>query len=272
METFCPGNSSNTVIYARSDQTSKWLLLVTPARIAYVGLLGMAGTRLLGATNIYTSLESPFELWRPGKPPTVTCVAIVPAYEPHRIVTPDRNIAEVLIESESVAPDVVIQELTGSPSSLEQIGNRILDSFKDLQNGKDTVRQIDLDEHFLGRSFEGRKLDPRIRSFIQKICSDPTVKHDMEQHLQDVGLSLSRFSHLFYDQMGTTLRMFRAWKRARSVMNAFKFSSNLLDAALNAGYADSTHFSHALRKFYGLSPRTGCGSACCCSFLALSGI
>jgi AraC-like DNA-binding protein len=30
---------------------------------------------------------------------------------------------------------------------------------------------------------------------------------------------------------------------------------NLLDVALNAGYADSTHFSHSIRQFYGYTPR-----------------
>ena len=65
----------------------------------------------------------------------------------------------------------------------------------------------------------------------------------------------SRFTHLFCEQIGTTLRRYRAWKRARGVMHFVHDTSNLLETALNTGYADSTHFSHSLRQFYGLPPR-----------------
>lgn len=33
-------------------------------------------------------------------------------------------------------------------------------------------------------------------------------------------------------------------------------SSNLTDIALDAGYPDSTHFSHSIRQVYGLTPKS----------------
>lgn len=181
--------------------------------------------------------------------------SIVPAYVPHRIETADRNIAEVLIESESVEPDAVIERLAGSRCKAERTANRVLEGFRRAQDRPAAEGSLDLDALFFDSPLPQRKLDPRIATAIERINKNPAEKHPAESLADQTGLSFSRFTHLFCEQTGTTLRSFRAWKRARGVMHFFKSSHNLLDAALNMGYADSTHFSHALRQFYGLSPR-----------------
>jgi methylphosphotriester-DNA--protein-cysteine methyltransferase len=69
------------------------------------------------------------------------------------------------------------------------------------------------------------------------------------------GLSFSRFVHLFKEQIGMTFRAFCAWKRARAVLPYVTSTCNLTDLALQVGYPDSTHFSHSIRRIYGLRPR-----------------
>ena len=236
-------------------QLNKWQLFVTPSRIAYVGLLGSPGTRILGATTLYLSLGNPFRMWQRGSEFREATFSIVPAYIPHRIETSDRNIAEVLIESESVESDTVISQLASTRSHAEQTAHRVLEGFRHAQKMHAMDGGLDLDALFFDSALRPRRLDPRIAAVIERINKSPEEKHSAESLADQSGLSFSRFTHLFCEQTGTALRSFRAWKRARGVMHFLKKSNNLLDAALNMGYADSTHFSHALRRFYGLSPR-----------------
>ena len=49
-------------------------------------------------------------------------------------------------------------------------------------------------------------------------------------------------------------RTFRAWKRGRDVLRHVNVQRNLAHFALDAGYPDSTHFSHSVRRIYGLQP------------------
>lgn len=237
------------------NRQGRWQLFVTPDRIAYVGLLGRPGTRTMGATTFYVALENPFRIWQEGAGTSETMFAIVPAYVPHHIATRDRNFAEVLVESESVEPEAIIAQCAATPGRAEQTANRVLEGFRRARERPPANDGLDFDALFFDAPLRPRKVDPRIAAVIGRINTDPSAKHGAELLAAMTGLSFSRFTHLFCEQTGTTLRSFRAWKRARSVMHFFKCGKTLLDTALEMGYADSTHFSHALRRFYGLSPR-----------------
>jgi AraC-like DNA-binding protein len=52
-----------------------------------------------------------------------------------------------------------------------------------------------------------------------------------------------------------SFRAFRAWKRARHLLHFVNEDINLAHLAQDIGYPDSTHFSHSIRRFYGLQPR-----------------
>jgi AraC-like DNA-binding protein len=71
----------------------------------------------------------------------------------------------------------------------------------------------------------------------------------------EAGLSSSRFLHLFKQETGISFRSFRAWKRARHLLHFANQDLNLAHLAQEIGYPDSTHFSHSIRRFYGLKPR-----------------
>ena len=68
-------------------------------------------------------------------------------------------------------------------------------------------------------------------------------------------MSPSRFLHLFKEETGISFRSFRAWKRARHLLHFANQDINLAHLAQDIGYPDSTHFSHSIRRFYGLKPR-----------------
>ncbi len=231
------------------------LMFITPNRIAYAGLLGTPGTRIFGASTLYLSLRNPFQLWQRGAEMRETKFAIVPAYVPHRVASRDRSIAEVLLEAESVDPALMIERFAGTQERAEQTADRVIEGFRCLRENWANAGDLDFDALFFNAPPPPRKLDPRIALVAERISLTAAEKHPAEACAEQAGLSFSRFTHLFCEHMGTTLRRYRAWKRARGVMHIVHGGGNLLEAALNSGYADSTHFSHSLRQFYGLPPK-----------------
>jgi AraC-like DNA-binding protein len=106
-----------------------------------------------------------------------------------------------------------------------------------------------------GEALPARELDPRVVKAIVQIgrfCGEPVTAASCAS---EAGLSASRFLHLFKQETGISFRSFRAWKRARHLLHFANQDLNLAHLAQDIGYPDSTHFSHSIRRFYGLKPR-----------------
>ncbi len=69
-----------------------------------------------------------------------------------------------------------------------------------------------------------------------------------------VGVSASRLTHLFTDQVGIPLRRYVLWLRLQAVITRVKAGDDLTDAAHAAGFADSAHLSRTCREMFGLPP------------------
>jgi AraC-like DNA-binding protein len=69
-----------------------------------------------------------------------------------------------------------------------------------------------------------------------------------------LGLSTSRFLHLFAAQTQTSLRRYRSWCRMALAARALAAGADLTRAAADAGFATPSHFSAAFRRMFGLSP------------------
>ena len=100
-----------------------------------------------------------------------------------------------------------------------------------------------------------RKLDPRVVRAIARIGKFSGEPVTADICAAEAGLSASRFLHLFKQETGISFRSFRAWKRARHLLHFANQDLNLAHLAQDIGYPDSTHFSHSIRRFYGLKPR-----------------
>lgn len=226
------------------------LMLITPSRLAYRGLFGSPGERRLGGWTFYVALQNPFEVSVDGGPAERHTFAMVPPYTPHRVNTSDLEMAVVLVEAESVDGQALKERLFNGAAQRELCAASIRNGF-----AHPTSRGEDFDLRFFGQRLPSRTLDPRVQRAIDRMCNQPAGRLTAEDCAALTGLSFSRFTHLFSEQTGTTFRRFRAWKRARGLMRMVGHNLNLLDVALSAGYADSTHFSHSIRQFYGLTPR-----------------
>jgi AraC-like DNA-binding protein len=149
----------------------------------------------------------------------------------------------------------LVKRLSGPES--EHFVNRIRATYAELRQreGGGDISSAEFDVMCFGEALPQRQLDPRVaRSIVQigKFSGEPVTAASCAA---EAGLSPSRFLHLFKEETGISFRSFRAWKRARHLLHFANQDINLAHLAQDIGYPDSTHFSHSIRRFYGLMPR-----------------
>jgi AraC-like DNA-binding protein len=104
-------------------------------------------------------------------------------------------------------------------------------------------------------------LDSRIQRVIRQMKDDVTHSYSMTELAESVNLSPTRLVHLFKDEVGVPIRRFRQWHRMRVAAALIAKGDTLTDAALGAGFADSSHFSRAFRNMFGITPSSVFGRA-----------
>lgn len=102
---------------------------------------------------------------------------------------------------------------------------------------------------------EGPRLDDRIRATVGHIHSDLRLPHTAESLSERVGLSVSRFSHLFKSEMGVSPRQYILQQRVlRGRRLLERTSLGVAEVAHEVGM-DAVAFSLRFRADLGVSPR-----------------
>lgn len=242
-------------------------------RVFYAGLLGAVSVRTMGGWLVYASLGAPLRIaledaeagiaatdapWQSAQ------LAVVPPWVPHRVACDERLICSITIEPETV-------DEAALPAWLRQRAGPVPDSHPELLPMLQRVRRTHawlrgpgrladwqtacFDQALFGQPLATRAIDPRIVQVLQAMRDDPALLTTAQDCAERVGLSFSRFLHLFKAEVGAPFRSLRTWKRARSLLHHVTRDTPLVHVALDTGYPDSTHFSHSIRQVYGLKPR-----------------
>ena len=238
------------------------IMLMNRDRVYYYGLLGARmQNRCMGAVSIYLAPVGSIHVrignqaWQ-----TRTCV-VVPHSVPHQVATNCQRVVNLLIEPERIDP-MALEELgrvcNGLSMDHEAVARIRLaaDSLKGSW-GSNGLSTAEFDQLILGRTLPRRELDPRVEMVLESFEGDfGESELSAEACAHRAGLSKSRFLHLFKDQTGVSFRNVRMWKRARRFLEWANQEGSLTDVALDLGYPDSSHFSHSIRRIYGLKPRS----------------
>jgi AraC-like DNA-binding protein len=97
-------------------------------------------------------------------------------------------------------------------------------------------------------------IDPRIQKVINLTKSEPDRNFTQEYLASVADLSVSRFLHLFKENIGVPYRRFRIWKRLADATSYMNQTDNMSRSALDAGFSDVAHFSHRYKETYGVNP------------------
>jgi AraC-like DNA-binding protein len=119
---------------------------------------------------------------------------------------------------------------------------------------RDDRQLTDLGRRVIERlSGRANALEPDAR--VQKIMAWAQAQLDNPIGLADaadlVGLSKQRLRHLFVEQTGLPFRTYLLWLRLMKGLEEFAAGASLTDAAHDAGFADSAHFSRTFRRMFG---------------------
>lgn len=101
---------------------------------------------------------------------------------------------------------------------------------------------------------EGFRPDARIARIIELIRSDPAQNYSNDDLASQVGLSGARLQRVFKEATGIPIRRYRLWHRLFVTSTMMSMGSSLTDAALTAGFSDSSHLSHVFQNMLGMSP------------------
>jgi AraC-like DNA-binding protein len=233
------------------------LMLISPQRVFYAGLLGRPRQRTSGGVSIYVALQGGLRISGADGGSLGGAVAVVPPYLAHSVEADGRCIICLLLEPETLAPGALDALTARLADGAAEAAGRVRRAYLDLlqTHRRDGFTTAEFDRMFFGEALPARQLDRRIAATIMRLNDFSGEVETAASCAAAVALSQSRFLHLFKDETGISFRALRAWKRARHLLHFVNEDTNLAHLAQDIGYPDSTHFSHSIRRFYGLQPR-----------------
>ena len=187
-------------------------------------------------------------------------VAIAPDFEhvfeangltAHLFIEPEsrsgRTIARTLLPNAALAPV--------APSTLGDFAARIAANFGAPARDDAALAALGrgLIDHLAG-STTGDAPDLRVRKMIVAAAQRIGGPVSLSDVAGTGGLSASRLRHLFVEQTGLPFRTYLLWLRLCRALEVAAGGASLTQAAHEAGFADSAHFSRTFRRMFGVTP------------------
>ncbi len=230
-------------------------LVLGPGVAVYYGSGGESAPHAHHAVQIARSFDRPFTL-NLGRLQLDANVACIPSEVQHSIVSNSARLAYVLIDphgrrglgiahrARELAGNDVSAWLGGSPPpapspvSLAHFGAELIDvlapppSLEPARISDDVRAALDYVEQTIDRL-------PRLEDAARLACLSP-----------------SRLTHRFSAEVGLPFRRFVVWARIQRSALAVAEGANLTQAAVAAGFSDSSHLSRVFRATFGVTPST----------------
>lgn len=111
-----------------------------------------------------------------------------------------------------------------------------------------------LDQMLLAEAKVEYNVDKRVVEVINLIKETIDTNLSIEDLAGAVNLSVPRLVQLFKKQTGVPIRRYRLWHRLYVTSIKMGQGCSLTDAAIAAGFTDSSHCSHTFRSMLGMKP------------------
>jgi AraC-like DNA-binding protein len=102
-----------------------------------------------------------------------------------------------------------------------------------------------------------RSIDGRVARAVETLQLRYGDLMPADELARSVGLSASRFQHIFTEEVGVPFRRYRAWHRLRAAIREIVQGSNFARAAHAAGFSDQAHFAREFRRTFGAPASPG---------------
>ena len=185
--------------------------------------------------------------------------AVIPAGVLHELDIRGEPLAVLYIEPNVDGTDALIplmrdvREVDGALVGSTGESSLMRELWEDRSSAQWTGQALD-DLLAFARRRAARRIDSRVARVIEVMSERYDDLIPVAQLAGAVGLSASRFQHLFPREVGVPFRRYRAWNRMRVAIGEIAKGSNFTTAAHAAGFADQAHFSHDFRRTFGAPP------------------
>jgi AraC-like DNA-binding protein len=195
------------------------------------------------AAQISVALEDTFDMEIGG----LGCLSLQAAYfrpnVEHRLVS--GKVCSLYFDPASP----LFNQLVG-PRATENWGEIALTSqLRSFVEARNPVEAILKDLH------PSQTLDSRIPAVLAYMESSLDEKSQTNRTVlaKIVGMSPSRFSHWFVEQLGIPVRSYIKWLKLRLAINAMLAGESAVNAALAGGFSDQAHMSRGFANAFGIT-------------------
>ncbi|WP_179476371.1 helix-turn-helix domain-containing protein [Mycolicibacterium vinylchloridicum] len=223
--------------------------LLRPGVLAFTGSIGPTDVHAHHAVQIITATTALTVLDEQGAQHRGTKV-VVPADAPHRIEVGAQEGTAIFLEPESTPGQAAHSRAVRYGWTVTPVltftRRRALATVVD-----ELVAHLAPATADHGAAARHPAVDDALRRLPDLVAAGPVSGTDVAAL---VGLSVSRFTHLFTEQVGIPLRRYVLWSRLRAAIIRVQAGDDLTGAAHGAGFADSAHLTRTTREMFGLPP------------------
>lgn len=238
-----------------------------PWWLLYVGPVAPTDYHRHHAVQLVLTSDSSPLVESPDRRQQRSGLEIIPSDVPHRIRRTDRAAAIVFLDPESQAGRSITAiptdtALIGSDSggTLHAVDLRCPPTWADAAR---LVADLLVDAGLTDRGLRIlHELHPAVTVALGVIADQ---SRDLSLRVPEIasiaGVSASRLSHLFTNQVGIPIRRYQQWLRLVTAADHLSRGASMTEAAHRAGFADGAHFSRVFRSTFGSSPSASVGHA-----------
>lgn len=231
-------------------------IFIWPDRTLIFGALQRLEVHAMGAVAINVGPYQPFYVKTGNSVRAFRC-AIIPAGCKHEIMTNGGILASLMIERHSPVFSSLSKRFPLQTASIIGVSDdEWIACFQQIYEDKPAKSKIVqmLDKLLAVSEVSEKIIDTRIGGIMEQLMLDPLADMSQETLAASVGLSTSRFRHLFAEQSTIPFRRYRMWRRVVSAMEVLYSVDNLTYAAMEAGFTDAAHFNRCFRATFGVNP------------------
>lgn len=213
------------------------------------------------ALQITINLEPSEFTLRQGDKELPTQGVIIRPNAPHHVVSSDSWRAVLLMEAQSQYAQQIKQRFL-TTTELCSLNDEDLDFCRtQLNNFRAQAQSIESADRVISAIVDRLagpvnypETNPRIAKALTLIHHAQGKELTLHQLAAQVFLSESRLSHLFKAEVGIPIQRYLLWYKVMQTAFNIGRGMSLTDAAEEAGFADSAHFSRSFRAMFGMTP------------------
>lgn len=206
------------------------------------------------AIQLSLALEGEFRLARGDGPLQATQAAMLWPGQQHKIAANGALIAHLFIDPGQRALHAW-QHLDAPDALAPGLRTALLDAWRTPRPlAQCETLLADWQASWLAGFDRAAVFDARVAEALSLLEADP--EQDIAQLATRIGLSPSRFSHLFSQHTGLPYRRYVLWMRLLDAVARLAGGANLTTAAHAAGFADLAHMSRVFHATFGVVPST----------------